>query len=96
MVNERLNACFDYIKKEGNNIILRHKNKEKDCRKKRNGYHKIYQRKGVVELSNNYIKNILVRHNSLSFKDVPSDLISAKKIIIKTLREMENENEQKI
>ena len=89
-------ACRDYYQRNKEKMRDRQKsyaqaNPEKMRELHRRGYENRGKQKaldGIKELSDKYIKQILVRNTTLSHKDIPTELIQAKRVEILIRREV--------
>jgi len=69
----------DKIKELGKKYYIINKDKKK-------AYHKKRTEKAIRECSDNYIKSLLTAGNSLEYKDIPQELVGAKRQHVKIIR----------
>ena len=53
-----------------------------------------YQKEGIKDLSDNYVKGLLTDRTNLTYKDIPQELIEAKRELIKINRFIKRENQK--
>ena len=70
------------------------KDKIKERRRKYYEKNKKYQEKRRKDLSDTYIKTLLIQKANLTFKDIPQGLIEAQRELIKIKRFIKRENQK--